>query len=204
MSNKSATYPDVIVNAFKSIQAWRSLALILLGVFIIETYTLMWLAGQRTVLLIPQGLASSKGAITLNLGEPFSPDYLTSIAKGDAFSLLNWTPENIDQQYGSFLGRLTPALYGVQRESLLVEAKQHQAEGMTQSFYVTRSFVTGSEVTLHGILVRGVGGREIYRGSVIYAFDYVNAGNSLLQVAAVSQPSRNESSKPAKEPVAAK
>lgn len=188
MSMKSAAYPDMIVNAFKSVQAWRSLALVLLGVFLFETCALIWLASQRTVLLIPQGLANSKSQIELNLGEPYSPDYLTSVAKGDAYSLLNWTPDNIDSQYGAFIARLTPELQAAQRTSLLADVKRHREDELTQSFYVTRSFVKGSEVTLHGVLVRSAAGREVYRGNAVYAFDYVNAGNGLLQVKAVSQP----------------
>ncbi|WP_087864506.1 TraE/TraK family type IV conjugative transfer system protein [Comamonas thiooxydans] len=186
--NKQSAYSDVVVNAFKSVKAWRSVALVLLGIFIMESFALMWLAGQRTVLLIPQNLASSKSSITLNLGEPFSPDYLTSVAKGDAYPLLNWTPDNIDQQYGAFMARLTPALYDAQRETLLSEVKSHLAEGLTQSFYTTRSLVHGSEVTLSGILVRSMGGREVFRGPVTYIFKYTNAGNGMLQVAGVTQP----------------
>lgn len=188
MSMKSAAYPDMIVNAFKSVQAWRSLALVLLGVFLFETCALIWIASQRTVLLIPQGLANSKSQIELNLGEPYSPDYLTSVAKGDAYSLLNWTPDSIDSQYGAFIARLTPELQTAQRTSLLADVKRHREDELTQSFYVTRSFVKGSEVTLHGVLVRSAAGREVYRGNAVYAFDYVNAGNGLLQVKAVSQP----------------
>lgn len=189
MSFKSAAYPDMVVNAFKSVQAWRSLALVLLGVFLFETGALIWLASQRTVILIPQGLANSKSAIELNLGEPYSPDYLTSVAKGDAYSLLNWTPDSIDGQYGAFIARLTPELQTAQRTTLLADAKRHREDELTQSFYVTRSFVKGTEVTLHGVLVRSAAGREVYRGNAAYTFDYVNAGNGLLQVKAVSQPS---------------
>lgn len=189
MSFKSASYPDMVVNAFKSVQAWRSLALVLLGVLIVESGALMWLASQRTVLLIPQGLANGKNQVELNLGEPYSPDYLTSVAKGDAYSLLNWTPDSIDSQYGAFIARLTPELQTAQRAALLADVKRHREDELTQSFYVTRSFVKHTEVTLHGILVRSAGGREVYRGNAVYTFDYVNAGNGLLQVKAVSQPS---------------
>lgn len=193
MSFKSASYPDMVVNAFKSVQAWRSLALVLLGVLIVESGALMWLASQRTVLLIPQGLANGKSQVELNLGEPYSPDYLTSVAKGDAYSLLNWTPDSIDSQYGAFIARLTPELQNAQRTSLLADVKRHREDELTQSFYVTRSFVKNTEVTLHGILVRSAGGREVYRGNAIYTFDYINAGNGLLQVKAVSQPSGGSS-----------
>ena len=35
-----SNYPDVIVNAFQSVQAWRSLALVLIGIFVFETVAL--------------------------------------------------------------------------------------------------------------------------------------------------------------------
>lgn len=189
MSQFKTSYPDVIVNAFKSVQAWKSLSLVLLGVFVFETFALGWLASNRTVILVPQHLPNSKGPINLSLGAPFTPDYLTEVAKGDAYALLSWTPENIDQQYGLFMARLAPALHDAQREVLLNEAKQHRDEGLSQSFYVTRSFVNGPSVSLYGVLVRTAGGREIFRGPSAYQFDYSNVGNGMLLVSGVSQPS---------------
>lgn len=185
-------YPDLIVNAFQSVQAWRTLALLLMGALLFETVALGWLASQRNVLLIPQHLASNKTPVSLNLGEPFSPDYLTSVAKGDAWALLNWTPDNIDTQYGQFLARLVPALHDAQREVLLSEAEQHRGEGLTQSFYVTRTYVHDATVTLNGILVRSMGGKEVFRGPAGYAFTYANVGNGMLLVSGVSQPTDKE------------
>lgn len=197
MTKSKLSYPDAIANAFKSVQAWKSLSLVLLGVLIFETISLTWLAGQRTVILIPQHLSNAQKPVTLSLGAPFSPDYLTGVAYGDLYALLNWTPENIDQQYGLFLGRLTPALHDVQRESFLTEARTHRDEGMTQSFYPTRAFVKEAAVTVHGLLVRAVGGREIFRGQAAYELTYVNAGNGLLQVASVTQPANAKPQAPA-------
>lgn len=188
-----SSYPDVIVNAFKSVQAWKSLSMVLIGILIFETITLGWVASHQTALLIPQHLPRDKGAIKVDLGSPFSPDYLTAVAKGDAYSLLNWTPDSIDQQYGMFMSRLTPAMYDVQREKLLAESKEHRDEGLTQSFYVTRSFVSGNEVTLRGILVRATGGREVYRGPAAYIFSYSDSGGGVLLVSGVRQPTDSES-----------
>lgn len=188
MNKSKMSYPDAIANAFKSVQAWKALSMVLLGVMIFETISLMWLAGQRTVILIPQHLSNAKGPVSLSLGAPFSPDYLTAVAKGDLYPLLNWTPENIDTQYGLFLGRLTPALHDVQRESMLVEAKQHREEALTQSFYITRTYVKDATVSVYGVLVRASGGREVYRGQAAYELTYTNAGNSLLLLSSVTQP----------------
>ena len=186
---KKQSYPDLVINAFQSVQAWKSLALILIGILIAGAATILWMANNQKVLLIPQNFASTaKGPVTLNLGDPFSPDYLTSIAKGDVYALLNWTPESIDLQYGAFMARLSPAVHTAQKEVLLSEARQLQADQVTQSFYVTRSFVRGTEVILHGVLVRSTGGKEIFRGRAVYALDYLNAGNGYLQVNGVRQP----------------
>lgn len=186
------SYPDVIINAFKSVQAWRSLALLLMGVLLFETVALGWLANQRSVVLVPQHLANHHSSIELNLGAPFSPDYITGVAKGDAWALLNWTPDNIEQQYASFLARLVPALHDAQRQVLLDEVKQHRDDGLTQSFYVTHSVVEGSSVLLVGVLVRAMGGREVYRGPAAYQFTYSNVGNGLLMVSGVKQPTEEE------------
>ena len=187
-----SSYPDVIVNAFKSVQAWKSLSMVLIGILIFETISLLWLASHQTALLIPQHMAHEKGVIKVDLGSPFNPDYLTSIAKGDVYPLLNWTPGNIDEQYGAFLGRLAPALHDAQKEVLLAEAKEHKDDGVTQSFYVTRTFVDGNEVTLRGILVRATGGREVFRGPAAYTLTYADAGGGMPVVSGVRQPTDSE------------
>lgn len=181
------SYPDVILNAFKSVQAWKSLSLLLMGVLAMETAVLLWMAGQRTVLLVPQ-MAQLKEPVKLNIGAPFTPAYLTEIARGDAFTLLSWTPDNIEQQYSAILARMSPSLHAAQKESLLQEAKAHRSDGLTQSFHPTRQQVSGAQVTLSGILIRAVAGREVFRGPATYIFTYENGGGGYLQLAGVSQP----------------
>ena len=185
----TTSYTDIVLNAFKSVQAWRTTTLLLLGAVVFETLFIGWLASQRTVILIPQHMPNIKAPISLQLGEPFSPDYLSAIGRGDIFALLNWTPENIEGQYGLFLGRLSSGLHDAQKEVLLTEAKMHKENGLTQSFYVTRSFVKDALVTFSGVLVRSSGGKEVFRGPATYAIQYTNAGNSLLLITAVTQPS---------------
>lgn len=186
MSPKQS-YPDIVLNAFKSVQAWKTLSMVLVGILIFETISLIWLARHQAVILIPQQLSHVKGPVKLNLGAPFSPEYLTEVARGDSFMLLNWTPENINEQYGAFLARLTPGLHSVQKESLLSEAKLHQGEGVTQSFHITRTYIQDNTATLHGVLIRAVAGREVFRGPAAYIFSYENGGNGLLLVNGVSQ-----------------
>lgn len=189
---KKQSYPDLVINAFQSVQAWKSLALLLMGMLLMAITAIIYQANNQKVLLIPQNLAATaKGPFTLNLGDPFSPDYLTSIAKGDVYPLLNWTGENIDIQYGAFLSRLSPAVHAAQKEILLTEAKKLVEDGVSQSFYITRSYVKGSEVSLHGILVRTVAGKEVFRGKAVYALDYIDANGQLL-VNGVRQPSEEE------------
>lgn len=183
-----SSYSDVVLNSFNTVQAWKSMSLVLIGVLIFETVALGWLAGQRSVILMPMSLPAAKAPIELNLGEPFSPDYLTAVAKGDAYALLNWTPDSIETQYATFLARLTPGLSALQKTSLIEESKNHKEEGLTQSFYVTKSSVKGPKVYLEGILVRSAGGREVYRNPVAYEFSYTNAGNGMLLVSGVGQP----------------
>jgi len=186
------SYPDVLANMFQSAKAWRSVALLMIVVFLLQTVMLLHIASQRTVLLVPQALAAGKAGISLNLGEPFNPDYMTAVAKGDAYSLLSWTPDNVEDQYGLFLARLTAASYDTKREALLAESKAHKDDGLTQSFYIARSFVTGADVTLHGVLVRSMGGKEVFRGPAAYTFSYENVGNGMVNITGVHQPSDQE------------
>lgn len=189
---KNTPYPDLVVNAFKSVQAWKSLSMLLMGIIIAETFVVCWLFVHQSVLLMPQHLPASKNAIKIDLGSPYSPDYLTGVAKGDLYPLLNWTPDNIDAQYGLVIGRLSPALYDAQREVLLTEAKRHKDEGITQSFYVTRTFVNGPDVLVTGILVRSMGGREVLRGPEAYYISYTDNGNGVLLISAVRHPTEAE------------
>lgn len=187
-----STYPDFLANLFQSAKAWRSVALIMIGVFIAQSMMMIHMASQRTVVLIPQGLPASKAGISINLGEPFTPEYITALAKGDAYALLSWTPETIEAQYSLFLSRLTPAQYDTKKGDLLAEAKAHKEEGLTQSFYSSRTFVNGGEVTLHGILVRSMGGKEVFRGPAAYSIAYSADGSGMLNITSVRQPSEEE------------
>ncbi len=184
----SRVYPDLVVNAFKSVQAWKTVSLVLAACLAIQTYTVVYLAGHQKVLLMPQNLASLSAPVPLNLGLPYAPDYLTQVAKGDISALLNWTPDNVDTQYGLFLSRMTPELSAAQREKLLAEQLRFQQDGITQSFYVTRSYVSGREVYLYGVLVRSVSGKEVFRGPAAYAVSYTDQGNGMLLVDGVRQP----------------
>lgn len=189
---KKQSYPDLVINAFQSVQAWKSLALLLMGMLICAVSLILYMANNQKVLLIPQNLgATAKAPFTLNLGDPFSPDYLTSIAKGDIYPLLNWTGDNIDTQYGAFLKRLSPAVHSAQKEQLINEMNKHLEDGVSQSFYITRSYVKGSEVTFHGIMVRMVAGKEVFRGPAVYALDYIDASGQLM-VNGVRQPTEAE------------
>ena len=187
-----STYPDILANLFQSVKAWRTVALVITAAFIAQGIMMIVLANQRTVILVPQGLPGGKEGVTLNLGEPFTPEYLTALAKGDAYSLLSWTPETIEDQYGIFLTRLAPSLFTERQQGLLTESKAHKDERLTQSFYTSRTFVSGSAVTLHGILVRGMGGKEVFRGPAAYTFSYVKGGNGALVLSGVHQPSEEE------------
>jgi hypothetical protein len=185
------SYPDLVVNAFRSVQAWKTVSLVLVLCLVFQTYMVVYLAGHQKVLLVPQNLASLTKSVQVNLGLPYAADYLTQVAKGDASALLNWTPANLDTQYGLFIARLTPALATAQKEKLLAEQLRYQQDGVTQSFYVTQSYVKGSEVSLYGVLVRAQAGREVFRGKAAYAFTYVDAGNGMLLVDGVRQPDVN-------------
>lgn len=190
---KSSFYPDALANIFQSAKAWRSVALVMIGMFIAQTFLMLHISAQRTVILIPQGLPVTKDGITLNLGEPYTPDYLTSLAKGDIYSLLSWTPETVQAQYGLFLSRATPTLQSERRADLLAEAASFKEDGITQSFYVSRTYVKNqNEVTLHGVLVRAMGGKEVFRGPAAYTITYANAGGGELQIARVYQPTAQE------------
>jgi hypothetical protein len=181
-------FTNAFANAFSSVQAWRTTSFVFAALFAFVTIQLVRLADHQNALLIPQGLALSQKPVMVNLGEPYSPDYISKVAEGDAHFLLDWTPDNVEEQYGVFASRLTPELYSKKSPALRAEAAQDKTEGLSQSFYRTRSQVKDNEVTLNGILVRNLAGKEIFRGPATYIFDYDSADNGLLQVSGVSQP----------------
>lgn len=189
---KVSTYPDILANLFSSVKAWRFVALLLAFLLLAQGFMMIKIASDRTVILVPQGLQAGKNGVPMNLGDPYTPEYLTALAKGDAYSLLSWTPQTIEDQYSIFLGRLTPTLSSERKQALLTESKAHKDEGLTQSFHTSRSFVAGQAVTLHGILVRSMGGKEVFRGPAAYTFSYVKGSTGALDLAGVSQPSDEE------------
>lgn len=190
-------FTDVFVNAFSSIKAWRTATFVLSAVLAYGTFQYTYLATHQSIVLVPQGLALNKTKVKVDLGEPYSPDYISRVAEQDAHFLLDWTPENVEQQYGLFVGRLTPSIHDQQNESLMAEAAQHKQEGMTQSFYRSRTGVKGSTVTLSGTLVRAIGGREVFRGAATYMFDYSSDGTNGVQVSGVTQPKDRSTDAPA-------
>jgi len=193
-------FTNVFANAFSTVQAWRTVALVLAVAFLYSVAQLVSLAKHQNVLLVPPGLAASKKAVMVNLGDPFSPDYVSGVAEGDAHFLLDWTPENVEQQYGVFASRLSPDAYAAKQPALMAEAKQNKQDGVTQSFHRTRTSVKGGTVTLSGILVRNAGGKEVFRGPAAYFFEYTNSGSGVLEVASVSQPT-DKGAAPAATPV---
>ena len=182
-------FTNVFANAFSSVQAWRTTTFVLAGVLMFGSVQFVHLANQQNVLLVPQGLALGNKAVMVNLGEPFSPDYVGKVAEADAHYLLDWIPENVEQQYAVFASRLTPDAYKTKQPALMAEARDNKTNGYSQSFYRTRTAVKGGDVTLSGVLVRNVAGKEVFRGPATYIFHYAGAGNGLLQVDGVSQPS---------------
>lgn len=189
-SSKSPQYSDLVVNAFKSIQAWKAVFVIQSIIIVALLSTLVYTFANPKVLLVPQNFSSEKG-IPVSLGSPFSPDYMTQVGVGDAYNLLSWTPETIDLQYSKFIARMAPSVSDAQRQVLLAESKQHREEGLTQSFHVARYFVKGTSVELHGYLVRAVAGKEIFRGPAAYTISYADVGNGLVLITGVSQPTAN-------------
>lgn len=188
MKNLKTPFTNVFSNAFASVQAWRTSTFVLAGVLMFGSVQFVRLANNQNVLLVPQGLALGSKAVMVNLGEPFSPDYVAKVAEMDAHFLLDWSPENVEEQYGVFASRLSPDIYAKKAPALLDEAKQNKADGVSQSFYRTRESISAHTVTLYGVLVRSAGGKEVFRGPATYLLEYTNAGNGLLNVAGVSQP----------------
>jgi type IV conjugative transfer system protein TraE len=178
MSQKqSQPYLDVVANAFKAKEAWRMATFVVSAVAIMLAFALVQNTRNTPVVLVPHDLASAGTRMKVETNGELrgtSQEYLANAALGDVSLILNFTPDNVQTQYKRFLNRLTEALYGEQKETMLGQAEQLRKDGITQSFNPTDVKVStaGDRVDVSGTQIRYRAGTELQRANVTYSISY--------------------------------
>ncbi|MNR71644.1 TraE protein [compost metagenome] len=178
MSDHSkSNYLDVIANAFKTAQAWRTASMFLGAIALMLAAALIYQQRNTPVVLVPYDLASSGKQMTVTTNGEIrgtSYEYMANTALSDASLILNFIPDNVVTQTTRFLNRLTDDLYGQQREPLLAQADDFKRRGVTQSFYPADIRVSpdGKRVEIDGTQLRWVGGKETLRTKLTYVITY--------------------------------
>lgn len=174
---KVPQYLDVIANAFKTTQAWRSAAFVLGAIAVALAFALISATRNTPVVLVPYSLASNTGKMTVTTSGGLrgtSVDYVANVALGDLSLILDFTPDNVQEQYERFLNRVTESLYGSQKDALMAQATDNKGKGITQAFYPSSVRVTpdGTKAYVAGVQIRWVAGREIQRVKLTYVITY--------------------------------
>lgn len=180
----SSSYADAVANAFKTAQAWKFSAFTLGAVSLVLAYFLVQAAATAPVILVPYGLATAGQKMTVSAGDPgkTSPAYFMEVGLADLSMILNVTPDTVKSQYERFLTRLTPGLYGKEQATLMGQAQNMRAQGLTQAFYPEKISVDSgkSTVSIEGFVVRYLGGQETSRSRLVYVLTYQDTHGYLL------------------------
>jgi hypothetical protein len=182
-------YTDILANAFSEIRSWRLTALLLASLCTMLVVALIVQGSSTPVVLVPYGFETSQGPLKVAPGGKFAasdPEYLSQIALGDLGLILNWQPDDVGVQYQRFLNRATSDLYARESVRLLTEAKEHRAQGESQSFYPETTEVDAKDgrVQIDGYLVRWTGDKEVIRAKQRFNVTY-RIQKGLLYVANV-------------------
>lgn len=174
---KPPPYLDVVANAFKTAQAWRTATFVVGAVAIALAFALVSSTRNTPVVLVPENLATSSDRMTVTTNGEIkgtSNEYVANVAMGDLSLILNFTPENVVTQHKRFLNRVTDDLYVQQKETLLAQAAQLKSDNITQSFFPSEVRVTpeGNSAVIQGTQIRYVGGKEMQRVSLTYVISY--------------------------------
>jgi type IV conjugative transfer system protein TraE len=174
---KPPPYLDVVANAFKTAQAWRTATFVVGAVAIALAFALVSSTRNTPVVLVPESLATSSDRMTVTTNGEIkgtSNEYVANVAMGDLSLILNFTPENVVTQHKRFLNRVTDDLYVQQKETLLAQATQLKSDNITQSFFPSEVRVTpeGNSAVIQGTQIRYVGGKEMQRVSLTYVISY--------------------------------
>jgi len=166
------------INVTRERNIWRGAAGLFAAVTLGMAWALMWQATHIPSYLVPHEWAASRGPVLVAPHKAEDAYYLTYIAAADIKLLLDWTPDNIGQQYTRFLNRATPELYAAEQVPLTTEARDFSSAATTSTFHLLKaSYIGDGLVELDGTQVRWEGGTEIFRKRLTYQIHYaINDG----------------------------
>jgi hypothetical protein len=170
----SGHYPEAIVKAFREGRAWKFSTMGFAGLSTILVLSLAYLAAHETVVLVPYAVATAKGHVKVSPASNGAVNgaYLSYVAEADIGLILNWTPQDIKEQYQRFLNRLTPELFTQEQSRLLAAANLNKKRDMSEAFYVQQISYVGDTVHLSGVLDQWQGNTLLSANAVTYDLTY--------------------------------
>jgi len=137
------------------------LTTVLLGVALL-VFSVAFLSKRERVIIVPPCLEKS-----ISLDDSYvSPTYLEQFGGYIGHQLLNKTPHTASRQAELVLRHTSPSLYGALRKKLLNEGDIMSKENCSHSFYVSRTSVFPSKMS-----IRIEGERRTYAGSEIISIE---------------------------------
>lgn len=195
MSEKQQNYLEVVANAFKTAQAWRSASFLLAALVVVLLYANVSQSRSTSTVLVPYEVALAGQPMKVNTSGEIrgtNHEYIANVAMADLGLILNFTPDNVITQHQRFLNRLTEHLHGEQRENLLAQAEDYKRRSVTQAFFPleVRVMGDGSRAEVTGTQIRYLGGKETLRNRVTYVISY-KVHKGYMHVSDLRQSSRS-------------
>lgn len=167
---------DALRNQAKSSRAWMSVTLFLMGLIVFLVLALAAQSVNTPVRLIPQQYDAATGPIEIASKLSGSEDYLTQVAIADVQNYTTWTPKTAPSQMARFVNRMTPKLYASQGAALMERAANLGGSEQSQSFFIDRTSVGGTNVIVEGTLTIWQGKEQVSNIRMVYTVGYVKQG----------------------------
>lgn len=171
--NTGLAHLEALVNSRNKISVWRNVSIFLVVIIVALLYGLIKAVNSMPVVLVPQSYSAESGRVRVSSDIAANEQYLIYVAEADLKFFTDWTPSSVESQYGRFLNRMAPNIFGAKSVELVEEGQKLKASGYSQTFTATsRAMTRGGVIVVTGNLVRWIGNEVILSEQVTYRMGY--------------------------------
>lgn len=165
-------YLNALRNQWLIARAWMFTTMLFAAFSVYLLISLGRAVADMPTRLVPYDFEVMNGPVKVSTTGRTSDEYLAKIATSDLKSYTDWTPRTVQNQYGMFANRMTPALYAKIGTDLSVRAEEIADSERSQTFFISHIEAAEDEVRISGTL-RAWHGRELLESEQkIYVLGY--------------------------------
>lgn len=166
-------YLNALKNQWLSARAWMFTSLLFAGVSLYLMGQVASMAHNVPVRLVPYEFDTLSGPVEVKQDGTYDDqEYLTTIAMSDLQNYTDWTPYTVENQYGRFSNRMTPALWSKIGTSLMADSSDLANAERSQTFYIDEIRAKDTTVQLTGRLVVWQGQEQVEDMKMLYELTY--------------------------------